>query len=133
MSNACGCYYGGDCTKTTQCANEQQLEYLQERISELEISWKKAIEDCQTKTRELSKQHGRISELEELKDRILNQTTSDMCDLRMEIKELRAKYNDLLYQVASKFPGETRHETAKRYIEQAEMSDDGPAQEQEDE
>lgn len=31
-------------------------------------------------------------------------------------KVLEEKYNDLLYAVVSKFDGETRHETAKRYI-----------------
>jgi hypothetical protein len=31
-------------------------------------------------------------------------------------KDLKEMYNDLLMQVSCKFPGETRHETAKRYI-----------------
>lgn len=38
----------------------------------------------------------------------------------------RSKYNELLYAVASKFPGESRHETALRYIRQAEHRDSGP-------
>lgn len=29
---------------------------------------------------------------------------------------IKAQYEDLIYQVSRKFPGETRHETAKRYI-----------------
>ena len=37
-----------------------------------------------------------------------------------ENKRLRAQYNDLLIRVGNKYPGETRHETARRYIEQAE-------------
>lgn len=40
--------------------------------------------------------------------------------LKAELAEGRNLYNDLLYQVASKFPNETRHETAKRYIAQQE-------------
>lgn len=35
-----------------------------------------------------------------------------------EVERLGALYHDLLYQVASKFPGESRHDTAKRYINQ---------------
>ena len=31
-------------------------------------------------------------------------------------KELRARYDELIYQVATKYPGESRHDTAKRYI-----------------
>jgi hypothetical protein len=37
-----------------------------------------------------------------------------------------ALYNELLYQVARKHPNETRHETALRYIRQAETGDDTP-------
>ena len=34
--------------------------------------------------------------------------------------ELRKKYGELLLAVISKFPNETRHETALRYIKEAE-------------
>ena len=37
-------------------------------------------------------------------------------------------HTELLYHVQSKFPGETRHETALRYIKQAEQRCNGPAQ-----
>ena len=36
------------------------------------------------------------------------------------LDDLRRKYSELLYAVASKHPQETRHETALRYIRQAE-------------
>lgn len=36
------------------------------------------------------------------------------------------KYNELLYAVATKHPGETRHETALRYIREAEKRCNGP-------
>ena len=39
-----------------------------------------------------------------------------------ELAELREKYNELLYAVGSKHRDETRHETALRYIKQAERS-----------
>lgn len=39
-----------------------------------------------------------------------------------EAVEVRKKYGELIYAVARKFPNETRHETALRYIQEAEMS-----------
>jgi len=39
--------------------------------------------------------------------------------LRMADK-LEEKYNELLYEVARKFPYESRHDTARRYIQEAE-------------
>jgi len=36
------------------------------------------------------------------------------------ISELEERYNELLYAVACKFPGESRHETALRYINERE-------------
>ena len=44
-----------------------------------------------------------------------------------QIKELQAKYYELLYGVGSKFPNETRHETALRYIQNAETHNNRPA------
>jgi hypothetical protein len=37
-----------------------------------------------------------------------------------EYKELQRKYHELIMAVASKFPGETRHQTALRYIKHME-------------
>ncbi len=37
-----------------------------------------------------------------------------------ECERLRAAYNELLFAVGNKYPGETRHQTALRYIQQAE-------------
>ena len=45
-----------------------------------------------------------------------------------QLKILRAKYYDLLYAVGNKYEGESRHETAKRYIKQAEMNQGGPCE-----
>jgi len=41
--------------------------------------------------------------------------------------DARKKYEELIYAVGMKFPGESRHETALRYIRQAEERCDGPA------
>ena len=40
--------------------------------------------------------------------------------LSMECEDIQAKYNELLFSVGNKFPNETRHETALRYIREAE-------------
>jgi hypothetical protein len=53
--------------------------------------------------------------------------------LSAEVERLNGLYHDLLMQVGMKHPGETRHETARRYIQKAEYSDNGPSQEQSDE
>ena len=37
-----------------------------------------------------------------------------------ELSRLRGLYDELLYAVGNKYPGETRHQTALRYIQQAE-------------
>jgi hypothetical protein len=41
---------------------------------------------------------------------------SELATLRARLTQMEADYYELLYQVASKFPGETRHQTALRYI-----------------
>lgn len=48
--------------------------------------------------------------------------------LQAENEKLQEKYSDLIMCVAQKFPDETRHETAKRYIQQAESHDNEPEQ-----
>ncbi|HUT60669.1 MAG TPA: hypothetical protein VNA25_22720 [Phycisphaerae bacterium] len=42
----------------------------------------------------------------------------------VEPEPVAAKYHELLYAVASKFPDESRHETALRYIRNAERGPD---------
>jgi len=36
--------------------------------------------------------------------------------------ELQRKYDELIYAVGNKYPGESRHETALRYIQERENS-----------
>lgn len=42
--------------------------------------------------------------------------------------DFKTLYHDLLMSVGNKYPGETRHQTAKRYILQAEWVNSGEAQ-----
>jgi len=44
-------------------------------------------------------------------------------NLERQLAEVSERYNELLYAVAQKFPGESRHETALRYIREAERHD----------
>lgn len=48
------------------------------------------------------------------------QKDATISSLQARIEALTEKYNDLLYQVQNKIPGESRHETAKRIIAQHE-------------
>ena len=43
-----------------------------------------------------------------------------------EVENLRTRYHELLYAVAIKHEGETRHETALRYIRERENHTEGP-------
>lgn len=40
--------------------------------------------------------------------------------------ELERKYNELIMAVGNKYPGETRHQTALRYIQERESATEGP-------
>lgn len=44
-----------------------------------------------------------------------------------DIDRMRTLYNELIYAVATKHDGETRHETALRYIRERETRIEGPA------
>lgn len=44
-------------------------------------------------------------------------------EIRNNYPKLQAKYNELIFEVCRKFPGESRHQTALRYIREAERID----------
>lgn len=49
-------------------------------------------------------------------------------DVAQTLAQVATKYQELLYAVGNKFPGESRHDTALRYIRQAEQPKDGQCQ-----
>ena len=53
---------------------------------------------------------------------------SENANLKAQLAAAEKNYQDLILQVGKKTPGETRHETAKRYLQQAETSDNVPQQ-----
>jgi predicted nuclease with TOPRIM domain len=119
---------------------------LKQRIRELTNQMQEMIEKAAAKHRPAyDEQQQRIKELEQdnytLRRSLSSQpdrlTSSGAFQVMMErevsirdqrIKELTDKYNELLYQVATKHPDETRHQTAMRYIRNAETSCKGPEQ-----
>lgn len=58
-------------------------------------------------------------------------TNEQLEELYISAHALRSNYNELIMEVARKFSGETRHETALRYIREAESTALSPAQPQE--
>jgi hypothetical protein len=50
----------------------------------------------------------------------LTALTAQVERLTLELDEANTLYHDLLFQVGTKHPGETRHETARRYLNQHE-------------
>jgi hypothetical protein len=63
----------------------------------------------------LTRIHRNEMELKKLESRF-----ESMTRLIAEMAEIESKYMELLYAVASKFPGESRHQTALRYIRERE-------------
>jgi len=58
----------------------------------------------------------------------LNRSIMDAIIARLRAADVISKnYDELLFEVARKFPGETRHETARRYIREAESRTNGAA------
>jgi hypothetical protein len=53
---------------------------------------------------------------------------AEVTRLTAEVQRLRGVYDELIYAVGNKYDGETRHQTALRYIRQAESHDGSPGQ-----
>ena len=51
--------------------------------------------------------------------------------LKDKLVKINGLYNELLFAVAKKYPNESRHDPAKRYIQDKERSVDGPAKQAE--
>ena len=54
-----------------------------------------------------------------------SQLRKALFELEQELERYKNLYNDLLFYVGTKYPGETRHETAKRYIQEKEKGVQG--------
>ena len=83
----------------TQCALQDVLKHLQEPESESEPTALEAL----TLALEIERDAA-------------NLYAEQVAHWIGKHEAIKAQYEDLIYQVSRKFPGESRHETAKRYI-----------------
>ena len=58
-----------------------------------------------------------------IRNRLDNLTCATAAAELRRLHELEKQYHELLYAVGNKYEGESRHQTALRYIEQAEIVD----------
>ena len=54
----------------------------------------------------------------------------DCVQLEQQLIKVQASYSELIMAVEKKYPGESRHATALRYIQEAERHEPGPPQEE---
>ncbi len=64
------------------------------------------------------RKHTIYEELDDSPDVLLSSESN-----RGEVDKIETKYHELLYAVGQKYPGESRHETALRYIKEAELGE----------
>ncbi len=62
-----------------------------------------------------------------VRDRLRVERAAAKAALLAAIEQRESQYNELIMAVARKFPGETRHQTALRYIQNAESTHPGCA------
>ena len=62
---------------------------------------------------------------EYFKDKAIDKRTNNSKETSQIGIRTASLYNELIMEVAQKFPGETRHETALRYIRERESKDRG--------
>jgi predicted nucleic acid-binding Zn-ribbon protein len=68
------------------------------------------------------------SRLDNWLDVLVKQIKSDTeSRVRREMVEIENKYQELIMAVGNKYPGETRHQTALRYIKNAEVGENRPS------
>lgn len=60
----------------------------------------------------------------------INQAADRIAELEQQVEALSEKYSDLIMQVQVKIPNETRHETARRIIQQHESRKSATAQQE---
>ena len=80
------------------------------------------------KNLDLEKENQQLTEEIEALNLLVQNIKEMADDLDNENQRLRDDYSDLIMQVAKKFPDESRHETAKRYIMERENREVSPAQ-----
>ena len=79
-------------------------------------SWR---DDCNEYLTEIESLRQQLTEAQEAFDRACEMVAK----MQERAEKAEALYQDLIMQVACKFPNESRHETAKRYISERENTE----------
>jgi predicted nuclease with TOPRIM domain len=93
-----------------------------------------ALKECRVEVERLTDQyhlaHAKVLSREAIIEQLSEtELAKDVVRLEAEVERLRERYNELIYAVVHKYEGETRHETALRYIQNAEITS-GPIKEE---
>lgn len=102
---------------------EALLEAKREKVEELAHKLRIKELDCEGTHNAAKYWKIRHAELDKLSARREDSLTDKTAELEAENANLRALYDDLLFQVSSKYPDETRHQTAVRLIHWAQNYD----------
>lgn len=113
-------------------AKSARLQELFEIYKDISIALQKMVNGLQAEANrtmtELCEARGRIKELEVF----IRNTCDVLAEEGARLEGIKEKYNELIMAVGNKHPGETRHETALRYILKGEKGDVVAAQEKAD-
>ena len=111
---------------------EQQVAELTAEVellvSENERHMRNVGSNLYHKNLDLEKENQQLTEEIEALNLLVQNIKEMADDLDNENQRLKGLYTDLIMQVACKFPNESRHETAKRYIIERENREIAPAQ-----
>ena len=102
----------------------QQLANTQRRVDELKVEYERWYH----KALDLQEQLAALREQVANYQQTIQDYTDNHSDCGKQLATLTAQYHELLYAVARKWPNETRHQTALRYIKEVESHEDGAAQ-----
>jgi chromosome segregation ATPase len=128
---------------------DESLDEWADRIAELEATLGKCHDNYDLLTKQYARDCERIEHVADLEAKLEDSRANANSELTAAIGEFEAaawekgriqgrqqgleeaesKYNDLIMQVEKRWPGESRHETAKRYIVERETSKCNEAQE----
>jgi seryl-tRNA synthetase len=95
----------------------EEEQKVNERTTERNLA-QEAVDNLQQKVKYLEED---LKEAESAVDALMNAGQKED-ELRIRVKELGEKYNELIMAVERKWPNESRHETALKYIKGCESS-----------